>query len=135
MNSSRTFGLILIAAATASARFTFGPGVQYAAGNGPLVTVTGDFYNTGLTDLAVRNAASNSVYKGDGAGLFSTSLQVQLQAAVSVVSAVMTPGSAELYQIAIQLPSQMATAGALAIQASVGGVLSPSGVQFYVSAQ
>lgn len=51
--------------------------------------------------------------------------------AVSVISAVLSPGSAGLYQIAIQLPANVPT-GTVAIQASVGSVQSPSGVDLFV---
>jgi uncharacterized protein (TIGR03437 family) len=54
--------------------------------------------------------------------------------AVQVISAVLSPGSAGLYQVAVQLPPSVPT-GVLAIQASVAGVLSPTGVNIFVSAQ
>ena len=44
------------------------------------------------------------------------------------------PGSAGLYQIAVQLPSNVPT-GAVALLASIGGVISPTGVLLYVAAQ
>jgi uncharacterized protein (TIGR03437 family) len=46
-------------------------------------------------------------------------------------TAVLTPGSAGLYQIAIQLPATM-PAGAASIQASVGGVMSPASAQIFI---
>ena len=46
-------------------------------------------------------------------------------------TAVLTPGSAGLYQIAIQLPASM-QAGALSIQASVEGWTSPANVQIFI---
>jgi len=49
-------------------------------------------------------------------------------------TAVLTPGSAGEYQIAIQLPASM-PAGAVSIQASVGGVTSPAGVQIFIGGQ
>jgi uncharacterized protein (TIGR03437 family) len=52
-------------------------------------------------------------------------------APVPVISAVLSPGSVGLYQVAIQLPSSVPT-GTVAIQASVGGMLSPSGVDILV---
>jgi uncharacterized protein (TIGR03437 family) len=54
--------------------------------------------------------------------------------AVIVISAVLSPGSAGLYQIAIQLPASIPT-GTAAIQASVGQVTSPGGASLFVSAQ
>jgi uncharacterized protein (TIGR03437 family) len=55
-------------------------------------------------------------------------------AQVPVTAAVLTPGSAGLYQIAIQLPSTIPT-GLVTIQASVGGAMSPAGTTIFVSAQ
>lgn len=51
-----------------------------------------------------------------------------------VSAAVLAPGSAGLYQIAIQLPSTVPT-GAVALEASVGGAMSPAGTTIFVSAQ
>jgi uncharacterized protein (TIGR03437 family) len=51
--------------------------------------------------------------------------------AVPVLSAVLTTGCAGLYQITIQLPATVPT-GALAIQASAGGVQTPAGVTIFV---
>src|ERR1035438_7827375 len=48
-----------------------------------------------------------------------------------VVSAVLSPGSAGLYQVAIQLPANVPT-GAVAVQASVGGVRTPAGISIFV---
>jgi uncharacterized protein (TIGR03437 family) len=53
---------------------------------------------------------------------------------VMVISAVLSPGSAGLYQVAIQIPGTVPT-GAVAIQASVGGVQSPGGIVIFISAQ
>jgi uncharacterized protein (TIGR03437 family) len=50
---------------------------------------------------------------------------------VPVVSAVLTKGSAGLYQVTMQLPATV-PAGAVAVQASVGGVPAPA-VFLYVS--
>jgi uncharacterized protein (TIGR03437 family) len=49
---------------------------------------------------------------------------------VPVISAILTVGSAGLYQIAVQLPANVPT-GAVAVQASVGGVPAP-GVTIFV---
>jgi len=51
---------------------------------------------------------------------------------VPVISAVLTPSSAGLYQIAIQLPGNTPT-GDVTIQASVGGVQSPATVKIFVA--
>jgi len=51
--------------------------------------------------------------------------------AVPVVDTILTAGSAGLYQITIQLPANIPT-GAVAVQASVGGVPSPAGVTIFV---
>ena len=49
-----------------------------------------------------------------------------------VISAVLSPGSAGLYQIAIQLPNNPPT-GDVTIQAAVGGVQSPATIRIFVS--
>ena len=51
---------------------------------------------------------------------------------VTVIGAAL--GGAGLYQIAIQLPANV-PAGAVAIQASVGSAVSPSGILTYVAGQ
>jgi uncharacterized protein (TIGR03437 family) len=53
---------------------------------------------------------------------------------VPVVSAVLTAGSVGLYQITIQLPANVPT-GAVALQASVGGTSTQSGVTLLVGSQ
>jgi len=50
---------------------------------------------------------------------------------VQVTAAVLTPESAGLYQLTIQLPPNVPT-GAVALQASVGGVPSPAGVTIFI---
>jgi uncharacterized protein (TIGR03437 family) len=50
---------------------------------------------------------------------------------VTMYGAALSPGSAGLYQIAIQLPSSVPT-GIVAIRASVGGYTSPAGVSLFV---
>jgi len=52
----------------------------------------------------------------------------------TLINTVLSPGSAGLYQVAIQLPASVPT-GAVSIQASVGGVQSPGGILTFVSAQ
>jgi len=53
---------------------------------------------------------------------------------VTVINTVLSPGSAGLYQVAIQLPASI-PAGVVSIQASGGGVQSPAGIATFVSAQ
>jgi uncharacterized protein (TIGR03437 family) len=48
-----------------------------------------------------------------------------------MIGAALSPGSAGLYQIAIQLPTSLAS-GVAAIRASVGGFTSPAGVNLFV---
>ncbi len=50
----------------------------------------------------------------------------------TVIGAALSPGSAGLYQVAIQLPSNVPT-GAVPIQASLNGVLSPAGVLTFIA--
>jgi uncharacterized protein (TIGR03437 family) len=49
----------------------------------------------------------------------------------SVISAVMTPGSAGLYQVTIQIP-QGVPVGAVAVQASVGAVKTTASVMIFI---
>jgi uncharacterized protein (TIGR03437 family) len=52
---------------------------------------------------------------------------------VPVVSSVLTTGTAGLYQITIQLPADVPT-GTPAVQASIDGAQTPSGVMLFVGA-
>jgi uncharacterized protein (TIGR03437 family) len=53
---------------------------------------------------------------------------------VQVLGAVLSPDNAGLYQVAIQLPQNVPT-GAVSLQASAGGVQSPSNILIFVSGQ
>ena len=53
---------------------------------------------------------------------------------VTVIGSVLTPGTAGVYQIAIQLPTNMFT-GTLAIQATIGGSQTQYGTTLLVAAQ
>jgi uncharacterized protein (TIGR03437 family) len=53
---------------------------------------------------------------------------------VPAISTILTVGSAGLYQITVQLPANVPT-GAVAVQASVGGVSTATGVTIFVEAQ
>jgi uncharacterized protein (TIGR03437 family) len=50
----------------------------------------------------------------------------------TTIYAVLSPGSAGLYQIAVQLPASL-PAGVAVVQASMGGVQSPGGVDLFVA--
>jgi uncharacterized protein (TIGR03437 family) len=50
---------------------------------------------------------------------------------VTVINSVLTPGSAGVYQIAIQLPANVPT-GTVTVQASVGGLQTPAGVTLVI---
>ena len=50
---------------------------------------------------------------------------------VTSIYAVLSPGSAGLYQIAVQLPDSL-PAGIAVVQATIGGVPSPGGVDLFV---
>ena len=50
---------------------------------------------------------------------------------VTMIGAALSPGSAGLYQIAVQLPASLPS-GMAAIRASVGGFTSPAGVSLFV---
>jgi len=53
---------------------------------------------------------------------------------VPVLSSVLTEGSAGLYQITIQLPANV-PAGAVAVQASIGGAQTQTGVTLFIASQ
>lgn len=53
---------------------------------------------------------------------------------VTVISGVLSPGSAGLYQIAVQLPANV-PAGVVPVKATVGGTQSPAAISIFVSAQ
>jgi uncharacterized protein (TIGR03437 family) len=70
-----------------------------------------------------------------GAPVVTTTPTVALGGiSVPVISAVMTTGSAGLYQITIQIPANAPT-GALAVQASASGAQTPAGVSLFVGNQ
>jgi uncharacterized protein (TIGR03437 family) len=50
---------------------------------------------------------------------------------VTVISSVLTPGSAGVYQIAIQLPANVPT-GNVTVQASIGGAETPGGITLFI---
>jgi uncharacterized protein (TIGR03437 family) len=66
-----------------------------------------------------------------GAPAVATKPSVTVNGIEVFYSAVLSPGNAGLYQIAIQLPASMPT-GVAAVQASVGGVTSPTGINLYI---
>jgi len=53
-------------------------------------------------------------------------------ATVPVISAVLTPGFAGLYQVTVQLPAILPS-GALLVEVSVAGVVSPMGASIFVA--
>jgi hypothetical protein len=57
---------------------TFGPGVNYAAGNGPVAVVAGDFTGSGKVDLAVAdyNDSTIQILPGNGDGTFGAPVQI-----------------------------------------------------------
>ena len=68
-----------------------------------------------------------SLPEGQGLRGVVAGAPVAAGAAVPVLSSVLTVGSAGLYQVTIQLPVNVPT-GTVAVQASVDGVQTPSGV-------
>ena len=99
-----------------------------AAKPGDIVVLWGTGF--GATDPAV--AAGSPV---SGAPTLVTAPTVTVGGApAQVISAVLTTGTAGLYQVTIQLPSAL-PAGAVAVQASVGGAQTQAGALLFVSAQ
>jgi len=76
----------------------------------------------GLTDPAIP---AGVVVTGSHGGVSTPTITIGGVAIPVMGTAMLTPDSAGLYQIAIQLPASL-PAGTLSIQASVGGVNSPS---------
>jgi uncharacterized protein (TIGR03437 family) len=74
--------------------------------------------------------AAGTVVSGAPAAVTAPTLTIG-GATVPVISAILTTGSAGLYQITIQLPATVPT-GAVAVQASVGGVSTPAGVTIFI---
>jgi uncharacterized protein (TIGR03437 family) len=95
------------------------------AGPGDIVVLWGTGF--GATNPAV---AAGALVTGAPVAVTTPTVSVG-GAAATVISAVLTPGTAGLYQVTIQIP-QAAPAGAVAVQASVGGVTTANGVMIFV---
>jgi len=136
--------------AAASPAFFLYPGTSYAiaqhypdyadVGNPNVISYTiaahpGDVLILWATGFGATNPPTSAGIEVTGAPAVATAPTITVGGApVSVINAVLSPGSAGLYQIAIQLPASVPT-GTVAIQASVGGAMSPAGILIYVSSQ
>jgi uncharacterized protein (TIGR03437 family) len=136
-------------AAAAPAFFLY-PGTSYAiaqhypdyadVGNPNLISYTvaahpGDVLILWATGFGATNPSTPAGVEVTGAPTVATAPTITVGGVpVSVINAVLSPGSAGLYQIAIQLPASVPL-GAVTIQASVGGAISPAGISIYVSSQ
>jgi uncharacterized protein (TIGR03437 family) len=100
---------------------------------GTIAANPGDVLILWGTGFGPTNPPTPSGIEVTGAPVVATSPVVTVGGApVSLISAVLSPGAAGLYQIAIQLPMS-AAGGTVGIQASVGSVMSPSGVSIFVA--
>ncbi|HUA63758.1 MAG TPA: IPT/TIG domain-containing protein [Verrucomicrobiae bacterium] len=101
---------------------------------GAVAAKPGDIVILWATGLGPTNPPTPAGMQASAASPLSSAVTATVGGApVSVVSAALTGGASGLYQVAIQLPSSL-PAGTLAVQISVGGVLSQAGVSLYVAA-
>jgi uncharacterized protein (TIGR03437 family) len=99
---------------------------------GTVAAHPGDVLILWATGFGATNPATSSGVVVSGAPSVATLPTVTVGGSpVTVLSAVLSPGSVGLYQIAIQLPASVPT-GVVAIQASAGTVNSPSGTTIFV---
>jgi uncharacterized protein (TIGR03437 family) len=74
---------------------------------------------------------AGTLFSGAPAAETLSTVTINGQAASNIGTA-LSPGSVGLYQVAIQLPALLPS-GAVPIQASLGGVPSPAGVQIFIA--
>ena len=96
-----------------------------AAAPGDVLTLWGNGFGPTIPPVAAGVAVTSAP-----AVAAAVTVTVGGQAA-TVLGAVLSPGSAGLYQVAIRLPAALA-AGAAEVQATTGGVPTPSGVSIFV---
>ena len=101
---------------------------------GTVAAKPGDVLILWGTGFGPTNPATPAGVVVTGAPAATTNPTITLNNSVSatLISTVLSPGSAGLYQIAIQLPNNAPT-GDVTIQASVGGVQSPATIRIFVS--
>jgi uncharacterized protein (TIGR03437 family) len=103
-----------------------------SAVSGTVAAKAGDILILWATGFGATSPATPAGIVVSGAPAVATMPAITVGGtAVPVISAVLSPGSAGLYQIAIQLPANVPT-GIVALQASVAGVQSPAGVDLLV---
>jgi uncharacterized protein (TIGR03437 family) len=133
---------------TVSPAFFKDPGTNYALASrlpdyaliadpavvsGAVAAKPGDLVVLWGTGFGATNPPTPAGIAVSGAPVVSAATTVSIAGvSVPVISAVLTTGCAGLYQVTIQLPASV-PAGAVSVQASVGGFQSPSGVSLYVA--
>ena len=100
---------------------------------GTVAAKPGDVLILWATGFGPTNPATPAGVVATGAAT-TTPPTITLANSISatVIGTALSPGSAGLYQIAIQLPNSTPT-GNVSIQASVGGVQSPTGINIFVA--
>ena len=102
---------------------------------GTIATKPGDVLTLWATGFGPTNPPTPAGIKVSGAPGVATLAAVTVGGVpATVISTVLSPGSAGLYQVAIQVPASVPT-GTVALEASVGGVQSPSDIVLFVSAR
>jgi uncharacterized protein (TIGR03437 family) len=101
--------------------------------SGAVAAKPGDLVVLWGTGFGATNPPTPAGIAVSGAPVVSAATTVSIAGvSVPVISAVLTTGCAGLYQVTIQIPASV-PAGAVSVQASVGGFQSPSGVSLYVA--
>jgi uncharacterized protein (TIGR03437 family) len=86
-------------------------------------------WGTGFGPTAPPTAAG--VFATGSPAATSPTITLNNSMSASVIGAALSPGFAGLYQVAIQLPANTPT-GIVSIQATVGGIQSPAGINIFV---
>ena len=99
---------------------------------GTVAAAPGDVLILWATGFGATNPATAAGVVVTGAPAVATLPSVTVGGTpVTMLGAALSPGSAGLYQVAIQLPAAVPS-GVVAIRASVGGYTSPAGVNLFV---
>jgi len=102
---------------------------------GTVAAKPGDVLILWGTGFGPTNPAQPAGVEVSGAPVAVTAPVITVGGAVaSLIGVALSPGNAGLYQVAIQLPASLPS-GALAVQASQGGVQSPTGVVIFAAGQ
>jgi uncharacterized protein (TIGR03437 family) len=99
---------------------------------GTVAAKAGDVLILWTTGFGPTNPAVSAGQVVTGAPAATTAPTVSVNGApASVIGVALSPGSVGLYQVAVQLPASL-PAGDVTLQASVGGVQSPTGVKLFI---